>query len=43
MQKIGSLGLGIKSGKPMFLLDLEQSESEGLHWNSKILKIAQLK
>ncbi len=39
----GSLGLGIKSGKPTFYLDLEQSEAENLHWNAKIIKLAQLK
>jgi len=43
MKKTGSLGLGIKSGKPRFLLDLEQSEAENLRWNAKILKVAQLK
>lgn len=43
MKQIGSLGLGIKSGKPKFLLDLEQSESENLRWNAKILKVSQLK
>ncbi|GLX79221.1 hypothetical protein tinsulaeT_25610 [Thalassotalea insulae] len=41
--QIGSLGLGIKSGKPTFYLDLEQSEAENLHWNAKIIKLAQLK
>lgn len=43
MKQIGSLGLGIKSGKPKFLLDLSQSEAENLQWNAKILKVAQLK
>jgi len=43
MRNKGSLGLGIKSGKPTFLLDLAQSESEKLNWSSKILKVANLK
>jgi hypothetical protein len=43
MNNAGSLGLGIKSGKPKFLLNLGQSEAESLHWNAKILKVAQLK
>jgi hypothetical protein len=42
LENKGSLGLGIKSGKPMFLLNLNQSETEDLHWNSTILKVAQL-
>ena len=40
MQAKGSLGLGIKSGKPTFLLNLQQSEYEGLNWHSTIVKLA---
>jgi len=43
LENNGSLGLGIKSGKPTFLLNLNQSEAENLHWNSTILKVAKLK
>jgi hypothetical protein len=43
MDNLGSLGLGIKSGKPTFLLNIGQSKSEGLTWNPAILKVSATK
>ena len=43
MKNMGSLGLGIKSGKPTFLLNLVQSKAENLNWNPAILKVADTK
>jgi len=43
MHNSGSLGLGIKSGRPTFLLNIGQSKDEGLDWNPAILKVASTK
>ena len=43
MNNIGSLGLGIKSGRPTFLLNIGQSRAEGLDWNPAILKVSSTK
>jgi len=43
MKNLGTLGLGIKSGKPTFLLNLMQSKAEELDWNPAILKVAATK
>jgi len=43
MKNSGSLGLGIKSGRPTFLLNIGQSRDEGLDWNPTILKVASTK
>ena len=42
MKNYGSLGLGIKSGKPLFLLNLHQSQAENLNWNPTILRVARI-
>ena len=36
----GTLGIGIKSGKPIFLLNLKMSKMEGLVWDPAIISVA---
>ncbi|MBW2416020.1 MAG: YfiR family protein [Deltaproteobacteria bacterium] len=37
-----TLGLAIEKGKPRVILNLLNSDHEGLHWNSKMLKISRV-
>lgn len=37
-----SVGLTIENGKPRVVLNLVNSNREGLHWNSKMLKISRV-
>jgi len=40
MNNLGSLGLGIRSGRPIFLLNLSQSSAENLQWLPAILRLS---
>ncbi|MFK5895141.1 MAG: hypothetical protein QM504_18155 [Pseudomonadota bacterium] len=43
MNNLGSLGLGIKSGRPTFLLNIGESKAEGLNWDPAILRVSTIK
>ena len=37
-----TVGITIEKGKPRVILNLLNSEREGMHWNSKMLRISRL-